>query len=85
MALAIRDVREHDLDAVLALNNISVIDVGDKFVTVVQSDQANAAGAAVAVEELPLGGVGGALFGEEGFQALIGEGVVGHLYAGGYG
>jgi general secretion pathway protein D len=33
------------LQAVLALNNISVINVGDKFVKVVQSDLANSAGA----------------------------------------
>ena len=33
------------LHAVLALNNISVINVGDKFAKVVQSDQANAAAA----------------------------------------
>ena len=33
------------LQAVLALNNISVINIGDKFVKAVQSDQANAAGA----------------------------------------
>jgi general secretion pathway protein D len=35
------------LHAVLALNNISVIDVGEKFVKVVQSDQANAQGGTV--------------------------------------
>jgi general secretion pathway protein D len=33
------------LQAVLALNNISVVNVGDKFVKVLPSDQANAAGA----------------------------------------
>jgi general secretion pathway protein D len=33
------------LQAVLALNNISVINIGDKFVKAVQSDQANGAGA----------------------------------------
>jgi general secretion pathway protein D len=32
------------LQAVLALNNISVINIGDKFVKVVQSDQANGSG-----------------------------------------
>ncbi len=35
------------LQAVLALNNVSVINIGDKFVKAVQSDQANAAGAAL--------------------------------------
>lgn len=35
------------LQAVLALNGISVINVGDKFVKVVQSDQANSAGAEI--------------------------------------
>lgn len=35
------------LQAVLALNNISVINVGDKFVKAVQSDQANAQGATI--------------------------------------
>src|SRR5262249_4453760 len=33
------------LQAVLALNNISLIPMGDKFLKVVQSDQANSAGA----------------------------------------
>ena len=32
------------LQAVLALNNISIVNMGEKFVKVVQSDQANAAG-----------------------------------------
>ena len=44
------------LQAVLALNNISVINVGDKFVKAVQSDQANAQGASIddtAVANLP--------------------------------
>jgi general secretion pathway protein D len=35
------------LQAVLALNNISVINVGDKFVKAVQSDQANSQGATI--------------------------------------
>ena len=35
------------LQAVLALNNISIVNVGEKFVKVVQSDQANFAGAAI--------------------------------------
>ena len=35
------------LQAVLALNNISVVNVGDKFVKVVQSDQANTAAAEI--------------------------------------
>ena len=35
------------LQAVLALNNISVINIGDKFVKVAQSDQANFMGAAI--------------------------------------
>ena len=33
------------LQALLAMNNISVINIGDKFVKVVTSDQANSAGA----------------------------------------
>jgi general secretion pathway protein D len=35
------------LQAVLALNNIAVINVGDKFVKVLQADQANSAGAPI--------------------------------------